>query len=123
MQRLLLQFGKRDNNLIELKIQNDININNNNNDMDQEISKASQKYYKNPWASNIPVAVFIALLKEAKLQYGENLPLKGNDIEMFHFLTGGPLGIDLAPKKLIENLEKIKDLILNKKFTPFPQDQ
>src|SRR5690349_20828639 len=92
----------------------------NNNDMDQGISKASQKYYRNPWASNIPVAVFVALLKEAKLQYGESLPLKGNDIEMFHFLTGGPLAIYLAPKMLMENLEKIKDLILNKNFIPFP---
>src|SRR6185369_17510386 len=75
---------------------------------------------RNPWASNIPVSVFVALLKEAREQYDGDLPLKGNDIEAFHFLTGGPLAIDLAPKKLEENLEKIKDLILNKKFVPFP---
>jgi len=60
------------------------------------------------------------LLKEARELYGPDLPLKGNDIESFHFLTGGPLPINLAPGKLNENLEGIKDLILNKKFVPFP---
>ena len=66
------------------------------------------------------IVVFIALLEEARSQYGIDLPLKGNDIETFHFLTGGPLAIDSAPKKLNDNIEEIKDLILNKKFVPFP---
>ena len=64
-----------------------------------------------------PLDVFVILLKEAYSQYDvAETPLKGNDLEKFHFLTGGPLAIDLAPNRLEENLERIKDLILNKKF-------
>jgi len=112
-QRLLLQFGQTDEILIRLKLQHEDNSDNNNiNNNNQKISK----YYRNPWASNIPMDVFAALLEEARSQYGPDLPLKGDDIETFHYLTGGPLAIDLAPKKSNENIEQIKDLILNKKI-------
>ena len=46
--------------------------------------------------------MFIALLKEAKLQYGKDLPLKEDDVESFHFLISGPLPIDSAPKNKIK---------------------
>ncbi len=45
---------------------------------------------------------------------------KGNDMELFHFLSAGPLVIDHASQKLHQNLDLIKDLILKKKFVPFP---
>jgi len=41
-------------------------------------------------------------------------------MELFHFLSAGPLDINHAPQKLRQNLELIKDLILKKKFVPFP---
>ena len=41
-------------------------------------------------------------------------------MELFHFLSAGPLAINFAYQKLLQNLNEIKDLILNKKFIPFP---
>ena len=41
-------------------------------------------------------------------------------MELFHFSTGGPLIINYAPEVFFSNLERIKDLILNKHFVPFP---
>jgi hypothetical protein len=43
---------------------------------------------------------------------------KGNDMELFHFLSAGPLVINQAPQKLYQNLSDIKDLTINKKFVP-----
>src|SRR5438128_1846511 len=48
-----------------------------------------------------------------------DLATKGNDMELFHFLSAGPLVINQAPQKLIQNLNSIEDLILNKRFIPF----
>ena len=41
-------------------------------------------------------------------------------MELFHFLSAGPLVINFAPQKLLQNINEIKDLIINKKFIPFP---
>ena len=44
-------------------------------------------------------------------------------MELFHFLSAGPLPlviINQEPQKLSQNVELIKDLIVNKKFIPFP---
>ena len=49
-----------------------------------------------------------------------SLATKGNDMELFHFLSAGPLVINYAPEKLRQNLGEIKDLILNKKNHTFP---
>ena len=60
------------------------------------------------------------LLNEAEASFGPNVPLKGNDIEKFYFLSFGKLPIDQASKKIKDNLEEIQDLIVNQKFTSFP---
>ena len=117
VQRLLLQYSQYDE-LIKLKLQN--NNNNNSQEIDQEKFKAFQKSMKTPWASDIPYDVFTALLDEAKEIFGPNLSLMGNDIENFHFLTSGQLPIDQASKKIKDNLEEIRDLIVKQKFMPFP---
>src|SRR5437868_6044658 len=41
-------------------------------------------------------------------------------MELFHFLSAGPHVINYAPGMLRKNLKDIEDLILNKRFTPFP---
>ncbi|CAG8474144.1 13958_t:CDS:1 [Acaulospora colombiana] len=46
--------------------------------------------------------------------------VKGNDMELFHFLSGGPLVIQEAKIRLIQNVKLIKELILEMKFIPFP---
>ncbi|PKC62019.1 hypothetical protein RhiirA1_538788 [Rhizophagus irregularis] len=48
----------------------------------------------------------------------QELATKGNDMELFHFLSAGPLVINFAPQKLCQN---IKDLIIYKKFSPRPK--
>ncbi|CAG8477402.1 5647_t:CDS:2 [Cetraspora pellucida] len=45
---------------------------------------------------------------------------KGNDMELFHFLTAGPYTINRAPNILEKNIECIKDLILRMKLVSFP---
>src|ERR1043166_1698154 len=112
IQRLMLQFGIPDQQLIKMKEQYIINLNYNGN---------SPQNQKPSWASDLPLQVFTYLLNESLNILGEyNLVLKGNDMELFHFLTAGPLAINFVPPILYKNLESIKDLILNKKFIPFP---
>ncbi|CAG8572194.1 15326_t:CDS:2 [Funneliformis mosseae] len=48
------------------------------------------------------------------------MPLKGNDMELFHFLSAGPQVINYAPGMLRKNLKNILTLILVHQFTPFP---
>src|SRR5207248_9426603 len=93
---------------------------NNYQETHQDKFKAFQKIIKIPWAPNISFDVFITLLNEAEARFGSNAPLKDNDIEKFHLLTGGQLPIEQASKRIKDNLEEIRDLIVNQKFTPFP---
>ncbi|CAJ0895381.1 1696_t:CDS:2 [Entrophospora sp. SA101] len=67
------------------------------------------------------VDVYIHLLKKASSIWKSNLHLKGNDMQVFFYLSGGDLPIDKAKIKMNENLSKIEDLILTNKFVPFPQ--
>ncbi|CAB4491553.1 unnamed protein product [Rhizophagus irregularis] len=46
---------------------------------------------------------------------------RGNDLELFHYLTAGALTINQAPAVLLENLNYIEDL--NKKFMPLRSSQ
>src|SRR6266542_403029 len=73
------------------------------------------------WASNLSVIVFIRLLAEGYKIFinHNNLVIRGNDMELFHYLSAGPLVINDAPQKLLQNIDHIKYLILNKKFVPF----
>jgi hypothetical protein len=115
IQRLLMQFGSYDEKLIELKIQHNVN------QFDFDRIRAFQRKLRFPWASNLPLSIFTKLITEGYNTFNENdFVIKGNDMELFHFLTAGPLVINDAPRKLLQNLNDIEDLILNNKFVPFP---
>ena len=120
VQRLLMHFGKYDQKLIELKIEHNVG------QLDADRIRAFQQKIKSPWASNLPINVFTYLLNQGYKQLSnanEDLPSKGNDMELFHFLSAGPHVINYAPGMLRKNLKDIEDLILNKRFTPFRLDQ
>src|ERR1043165_8464731 len=115
IQRLLMHFGAYDEKLIELKIEHNVN------QIDFDRIHAFQRNLRSPWASDLPLPIFTKLITEGyNILKDSNLATKGNDMELFHFLTAGPLFINHASQKLMQNLDKIKDLILNQKFIPFP---
>ncbi|UZO22448.1 uncharacterized protein OCT59_014811 [Rhizophagus irregularis] len=117
IQRLLMHFGKYDQKLIELKIEHNVG------QLNADRIRAFQQKIKSPWTSNLPIFVFTYLLDEGYKQLAnmnETLPSKGNDMELFHFLSAGPHVINYAPGMLRKNLKDIEDLILNKRFVPFP---
>src|SRR3989440_5920193 len=117
VQRLLMHFGKYDQKLIELRIESNVG------QLDIDRIRAFQQKVKSPWASNLPITVFTYLLNEGYKQLtsaNEDLPSKGNDMELFHFLSAGNQVINVAPSILRKNLKDIEYLILNKRFTPFP---
>src|SRR5205814_10281727 len=106
IQRLALQFGNPDQRLIKLRAQYHGN---------------SSLHQKGSWASELDLQIYMHLLTKASTALREcDLVLKGNDMELFHFLTGGPFAINHVSQTIHKNLECIKDLILNKKFIPFP---
>jgi hypothetical protein len=104
-QRLIMQFGTCDPKLIEMRTKYNINV-----DIPNE----------NPWASGLSLPVFIKFITEAVNVLKDDIAFKGNDMELFHYLTAGTLAINQAPQSLSKNLGGIEDLILNKKFVPFP---
>ncbi|PKK71113.1 hypothetical protein RhiirC2_865796 [Rhizophagus irregularis] len=110
LQRLLMHFGTHDELLKrERNLHNQIDF------------SAFHAFQPPPWASNLSLTVFTKLLTEGYKVLDDNeLATKGNDMELFHFLSAGPLVINYAPQKLFQNLGEIKDLILNKRFIPFP---
>ena len=115
VQRLLMHFGTYDERLIELKIEHNVN------QIDFDRIRAFQKKLKWPWGSNLPLSVFTKLITEGfNILKDHDLATKGNDMELFNFLSAGPLVINQAPQKLLENLSSIEDLILNKRFIHFP---
>ncbi|CAG8515545.1 5751_t:CDS:1 [Scutellospora calospora] len=109
-QRLIIHYGEYDQKLIELKISHNIGQTN--------IVGIQQNIIH--WASNLPISVYIFLLTEASNQFKDKLCIKGNDLELFHLLTGGPHSINVASTILKRNKDDIIDLILHKKFIPFP---
>ncbi|RIB08413.1 hypothetical protein C2G38_2211725 [Gigaspora rosea] len=113
-QRLCMHFGRYDNKLIELKIRHMGQV-------DSERIQRLQQKNNLPWASNLPITVFTYLVTEASKRFGEQeLALKGNDLELFHFYTAGPHVITNAQNILVKNIELIKTLINQYKFIPFP---
>jgi hypothetical protein len=115
IQRLFMNFGSHDEKLNELKIEHNVN------QADFNRIRAFQKKLKSPWASNLTLPIFTQLITEGfNIFNNPNPALKGNDMELFHFLSAGPLDINQAPQKLSKYFDEIKDLILNKKFIPFP---
>ncbi|GES79610.1 hypothetical protein GLOIN_2v1595045 [Rhizophagus clarus] len=115
IQRLLMHFGNYDEKLIELKIEHNVN------QVDFDRIRAFQRKLQIPWASNLSLPIFTKLITEGYVILNDQeLATKGNDMELFHFLSAGPLVINFAPQKLLQNINEIKDLIINKKFIPFP---
>ncbi|CAG8720267.1 2675_t:CDS:2, partial [Cetraspora pellucida] len=113
VQKLLIHFGSYDEKLIKLKITFNVGQVNIDQPLYQKI--------RPPWASDLQVSVFTFLLSKAYDQLGaSDMCGKGNDMELFHFLTAGPYTISRAPNILEKNIECIKDLILRMKFVPFP---
>jgi hypothetical protein len=109
VQRLLMHFGTVDEKLIKQKIE--YNVHNVNN----------RSPWKKSWASNLTLPVFTNLITKCYEILNDNgLAAKGNDMELFHFLSAGPLTIYHAPQRLFQNINDIRDLILNRKFVPFP---
>ncbi|GBB90026.1 hypothetical protein RclHR1_01690011 [Rhizophagus clarus] len=109
IQRLLMCFGNQDQKLIELKVEYNVN----------QVNLRNRE--KKPWASDLQLSIFAKLIDEAfNLLKDQELAIKGNDMELFHFLSAGPLVINYAPQRLYQNIHHIEDLILNKKFIPFP---
>jgi hypothetical protein len=73
------------------------------------------------WSSDLPLGIFTKILHEGYRRFnGSDLPIRGNDMESFYYLTGGPLIIAEARPMLKENLVEIKELIQRYKFAPFP---
>jgi hypothetical protein len=105
IQRLMMQYGTYDPKLIEMKNKYNINI---------DVPK------NKPWASDLSLPVFTKLIAEANNELKTDIAVRGNDLELFHYLTAGTHAINRAPPILSENLQEIEDLILNKKFIPFP---
>ncbi|PKC11013.1 hypothetical protein RhiirA5_498022 [Rhizophagus irregularis] len=98
---------------IELKIEHNVNK---LTSIEFELFK---KKLQSPWASNLPLPIFTKLITEGySILNDQELATKGNDMELFHFLSAGPLVINFAPQKLFQN---IKDLIIYKKFSPRPK--
>jgi hypothetical protein len=93
---------------------------------DEQLKLMSQMFgYNSPeisWGNDIPLPVFDELFSRAsdilKLNE-ENFAIKANDMDMFYLLTSDPI---FASQGFIQNIDQIRDLILNKKFAPFPPD-
>ncbi|RIB21966.1 hypothetical protein C2G38_2033970 [Gigaspora rosea] len=103
-----MNFGAYDNKLIELKIAHGV------------ASSQLQKSQNIPWASDLPISVYIFLLKTTSNIYKSDLCLKGNDMELFHFYTGGLQTFYYAPLVLAKNKDQIEYLLLRYKFIPLP---
>ncbi|CAG8475451.1 8400_t:CDS:1 [Paraglomus brasilianum] len=115
IQRLMLGFGKHDSRLIDLKLTHNIRP------LDPEQKKSIQNKIRSPWASDLSFDVFFRILNEGHDRFdGNDIPLRGNDMESFYYLSAGPLCINQARKKLRENEKEIEILIQRYKFAPFP---
>ncbi|CAG8846574.1 32554_t:CDS:1, partial [Racocetra persica] len=112
VQRLILVFGQVDGDLVNMKIRNEIS--------DYDISLMRKT--KSSWAADIDFNVFYCILTKAHELYGkENLKIRGNDMELFHFLSGGSKNLADAKIILENNYDKISELISIYRFTPFPR--
>src|SRR6185437_5945976 len=95
VQRLMLGFGKYDSRLIDLKLAHNIR----------------PSKIQSLWASNLSFDVFSRILKEGHDRFdGNDIPVRGNDMELFYCLSAGPLVISEARKRLEENINEIERL-------------
>ncbi|CAG8504252.1 11094_t:CDS:1, partial [Paraglomus brasilianum] len=115
IQQLVLGFGNYDSRLIDLKLTHNMGT------LDPDRKKSIQNKIRSPWASNISFEVYSRILKEGHDRFdGNDIPIRGNDMESFYYLSAGPLVIRQARTKLKENKKEIKALIRRYKFAPFP---
>ncbi|PKK57942.1 hypothetical protein RhiirC2_858005 [Rhizophagus irregularis] len=107
-----MHFGNYDGKIIELKIEHNVN----------KLTSIEFELFKINYCHHELVPIFTKLITEGySILNDQELATKGNDMELFHFLSAGPLAINSGPQKLFQNINEIKkDLIINKKFIPFP---
>ena len=104
-----------DSRLIDLKLTHNMGT------LDPDRKKSIQNKIRSPWASNLSFDVYSRILKEGHDRFdGNDIPIRGNDMESFYYLSAGPLVISQARTKLKENKKEIKTLIRRYKFAPFP---
>ncbi|CAG8599028.1 8480_t:CDS:1 [Paraglomus brasilianum] len=115
IQRLVLGFGECDRSLIDLKQKYNIGP------PDPFPNTLIQDKTCSSWASSLPVDVYFRLLKKGCDRFGEeNISVRGNDMEKFYYLSGGPLGTSQSRVEIQKNMDEIKELIGEHKFVPFP---
>ncbi|CAG8615423.1 8182_t:CDS:2, partial [Paraglomus brasilianum] len=106
IQRLVLGFGKCDSRLIDLKLTHNMGA------LVPGRRKSIQNKIRSPWASNLSFDVYSRILKEGHDRFdGNDIPIRGNDMESFYYLSAGPLVINQARTKLKKNKKEIKTLI------------
>lgn len=115
VQRMMLSFGNEDSDLIMLKIESQIpNIIAGNVSFDYPAKK--QK-----WVSEAHHKVVFRIINKAIEMYGiENCKIRGNDMELFHFLSGGPFTLSNAREEIKKKYKLLVNLIKKYHFTPFP---
>ena len=61
---------------------------------------------QNRWVSNIPEQVYSHLFQEAKKQMEEDqLDVRGNDMLLFYYLSGGQFPVRKARRELTRNIK------------------
>ncbi|CAG8645849.1 9985_t:CDS:2, partial [Scutellospora calospora] len=83
---------------------------------DECCQDANDSFYTN----DLSFDIFNLLLNKANILYGDKLNLQGNDMELFHYKSGGPYHITGAPLVMERNIKFIESLIIDFKFIPFP---
>ncbi|CAG8729948.1 7700_t:CDS:1, partial [Funneliformis mosseae] len=113
VQRVLTHYGRQDPALTEMKLKYNV--------IPAETNKLrlDQNKLSNPWASDLPFSVFSIILQEGEARFSK-IPVKGNDMELFHFISAGTLIIHYASQELKNNFDTIKNLITKYHFVPFP---
>ncbi|CAG8837529.1 24083_t:CDS:1, partial [Cetraspora pellucida] len=107
IQRLVLGFGEFDKEFINIKIKHNI--------LPPNVIATKS------WASNLPLEVYFFILKKTTLIYGNQLCLKGNDLELLYFLSGSESKYEQIVTEINSNIDKIKELIYKFKLIPFPK--
>ena len=83
IQRLVLGFGKDDSRIIDLKQRHTMNT------LDPFQKTLVQNKTCRRWASDLPFNVYFRILKEGHDRFGgDDIPVRGNDMDLFYCLSG-----------------------------------